>query len=222
MTEGKTLPQTVKRKNRLPKIGLVVLLLCLFCMLSLVLIQPALTGLGNFLIEVDDPLHKADLLFVLNGDYDTRPFYTMELYRQGLAPRVVIAQAEDSPAVELGVVENSTQIAVQIMSHEGLPPEALLILNKESPVTSTFDEARALKNYVQANQVGSVILVTSAFHTRRARWILEKELQGVEVELQVAGAPHSGFNARNWWRTEDGLVFVNNEYIKLLFYWLKY
>lgn len=212
-------PGSKKARNRLTPILLALLGLCL----ALILLHgPILTGVADFLIQTNDPLHKADVIFILNGDYDTRPFYAVKLYQQGLAPKVLIAQSENSPAVDLGVVENSTAISVQVMLHKGLPPEALTVLNKDTPVTSTFDEARSLRAYVEANQVKKVILVTSSFHTRRARWILEKELKGSGVELQVAGAPHSGFNDKNWWKTEDGLVFVNNEYIKLLFYWLNY
>jgi hypothetical protein len=44
----------------------------------------------------------------------------------------------------------------------------------------------------------------------------------VPVSLEVAGAPHSRFDVSNWWQHEDGLIYLNNEYIKLFFYWFKY
>ena len=89
-------------------------------------------------------------------------------------------------------------------------------------MTSTFDEAAALRIYIESHEIKSVILLTSLFHTRRARWVFEKELNGLPVRLEVAGAPHIGFNAGNWWTSEDGLIYVNNETIKLFFYWFKY
>jgi len=213
---------TKKSKSGLKKAGLIVLALLLVCLLGVALHARLLTGLADFLVETDSPLAKADLIFLLNGDYDTRPFYASDLYRQGLAARVVIAQAESSPAEQLGLVNNPTRIAVEIMKLKGVPLADLVVVSQNEPVTSTFDEARALRSYIMSHDIHSVILLTSEFHTRRARWVFEKELSGLPVKLEVAGAPHIGFNASNWWTNESGLIYVNNEYIKLIFYWIKY
>lgn len=212
-----------KPGNRRAKRTILLLLaLLLTCVLLILAGQPILTGIANGLVTVNSPLQKADLIFVLNGDYNTRPFYASELYHQGLAPLILIAQAESSPAEQLGLEENPTSIAVNVMLKQGVPPEAIQVLNEGQPVTSTFDEARVLRTYIETHQVKSVILLTSLFHTRRARWVVAKELNGLPVSLQVAGAPHATFNARNWWSTEDGLIYINNEYIKLFYYWFKY
>jgi uncharacterized SAM-binding protein YcdF (DUF218 family) len=211
-----------KPKNGLKKAGIVLLALLLLFLLVFSLRTPILTGLANYLINTDSPLEKADMIFVLNGDYDTRPFYTSDLYQQGLAPIVAIAQTESSPAELLGLVNNPTDIAVEVMKLRGVPADKILVLNGNQPVTSTFDEARTLREYVEAHNVRSVIIVTSAFHTRRSRWIFERELVGVQVKLEVAAAPYINFNASNWWQYEDGLINLNNEYIKLIFYKIKY
>jgi uncharacterized SAM-binding protein YcdF (DUF218 family) len=183
---------------------------------------PILRRVGGYLVNTDATLNRADVIFVLNGDYNTRPFYAADLYDQRKAPRVAIAQSESSPAVEMGLVENVTDIAVRIMESEGVPADDLYVLSENHPVTSTFDEAAALKQYMIDRNYDSLILVTSQMHTRRARWIFEKELAGLDINMQVAGAPHAHFDASNWWTVEDGLIFVNNEYIKLYFYWIKY
>ena len=212
----------VKPKNNLKRTGIVLLVIVLVCLLTYSLRVPLLTGLANYLISTDVPLEKADMIFVLNGDYDTRPFYSSDLYQQGLAPIVAIAQTESSPSELLGLVNNPTDIAVEIMKLSGVPADKLLVLNNSGLVTSTFDEASTLRQYVEANNIRSVIMVTSAFHTRRSRWIFERELAGVEVKLEVAAAPYTNFDASNWWQYEEGLINLNNEYIKLIFYMIKY
>jgi uncharacterized SAM-binding protein YcdF (DUF218 family) len=213
----------VKSKNDLKKkTGIVLLVIVLICLLAYSLRTPLLTGLANYLISTDVPLEKADMIFVLNGDYDTRPFYSSDLYEQGLAPIVAIAQTESSPSELLGLVDNPTDIAVEVMKLRGVPAEKLVVLNNSGPVTSTFDEARTLRQYVETHNIRSVIMVTSAFHTRRSRWIFERELAGVQVKLEVAGAPYINFDASNWWQYENGLINLNNEYIKLIFYKIKY
>jgi uncharacterized SAM-binding protein YcdF (DUF218 family) len=212
----------LKPKIGFKRTGVILLVIVLLSALVYSLRAPLLTGLANYLISTDTPLEKADMIFVLNGDYDTRPFYTSDLYQQGLAPIVTIAQTESSPAERLGLVDNPTDIAVEVMILRGVPVDKLLVLNTSEPVTSTFDESRTLRQYVETNNIRSVIMVTSAFHTRRSRWIFERELAGVQVELQVAGAPYPNFDASNWWQYEDGLINLNNEYIKLVFYLIKY
>jgi uncharacterized SAM-binding protein YcdF (DUF218 family) len=215
-------PLPNKKYHALKKVVIWVIPLLLGCLLIVSLGVPILTGVANYLVRVDTPLHKADMIFLLNGDYNTRPFYASDLYRKGLVPVIVIARSESKPAELLGLVENPTDIAVEVLKKRGVPPDSVIVLNETEPVTSTFDEMRSLRGYIQANQIRSVILVTSTYHTRRARWILEKELTGLPVTLEVAGAPNTGFDSSNWWQQEDGLITVNNEYIKLFFYWFKY
>jgi len=208
--------------KHLKKVGGVALAILLLCTLLVSLRVPILTGMADFLIVNDTPLTKVDLIFVLNGDINTRPFFASDLYLQGLAPRVAIARSEKLPTEVMGLVDNSTDIAVNVMKSRGVPAENISVLNILGPVTSTFDEALALRQYVENNEIHSIILVTSAFHSRRARWVLEKELAGLPLTLQVAAAPHLAFSASNWWQSEEGLIYLNNEYVKLIYYWLKY
>ena len=180
-----------------------------------------LTGIANYLI-INDRLQPADAIFLLNSEFDTRPFRAAELYKQGLAPVIVIARTKDTPVVILGLMPNDTDISVGVMEKLGVPPEKIIILTVPGGVTSTFDEAAAFRQYIEANQVRRIVLVTSAFHTRRARWIFDKTLAGLPVTLQMAAVPYAGFDQTNWWQNEDGLITLNNEYIKLFFYFFKY
>jgi uncharacterized SAM-binding protein YcdF (DUF218 family) len=154
--------------------------------------------------------------------YNTRPFYAGDLYKQGLAPVVVITRAENPPAVEIGLAANTTVVSVSVMENLGVPAGSIIVLPFPGGATSTFDEATALHDYVDANDIHRIILVTSAFHTRRARWIIDRELAGLSVTLEMAAAPNYGFNASDWWKSEDGLITLNNEYVKLIYYFFKY
>jgi uncharacterized SAM-binding protein YcdF (DUF218 family) len=182
---------------------------------------PILTGIGNYLV-VNDQLQLADIIFVLNGDFNTRPFFASDLYKQGLAPLVGIARAEDLPATKLGLVPNDTDVSIGVIKTLGVPADKIIVLPFPGGVTSTFDEATALHDYIESNNIQRVILVTSAFHTRRARWIFNRELSELPVTLEMAAAPNVGFNSTNWWKNEEGLITLNNEYVKLVYYFLKY
>ncbi len=180
-----------------------------------------LTAAGRALIVNDHP-ERADMLFVLNGDVNTRPIHTVELYQQGLAPVVGIAQVESHTAEEMGLLPNETDVAIQEMVKLGIPQDSIIVIPSDGPVTSTYDEAVALRQYVEANDIHSVIIVTSAFHTRRASWVIKRELKGLDVTVSMAATPDEDFDATNWWKSEQGLVTVNNEYVKLIYYFWKY
>lgn len=197
------------------------LFLLTLCLLAWVLRVPLLTGVGDYLI-VEDELHPAEIIFLLNGDFNTRPFYAAELYAQGLAPRIVIARVEPSPAERLGLLPNETDISARILEMQGVPAEAITILPVPGGVTSTYEEAAVLRAYVEASGIRRVILVTSAFHTRRAGWIVRQELKGLDVTIELAAARNPDYDETNWWQSEAGLINVNNEYIKLGYYLLKY
>ncbi len=180
-----------------------------------------LTTLADGLIVNEVP-RPADLIFLLNGDFDTRPFRASELYKQGLAPLVVIARTRDTPAVKMGLVPNETDISVSILERMGVPPDKIVILPFSGGVTSTFDEAEALHRYIDSVHISRVMLVTSEFHTRRAKWIFERELSGLPVTLEMVAVPYSTFDRASWWKNEAGLITLNNEYIKLVYYFFKY
>jgi uncharacterized SAM-binding protein YcdF (DUF218 family) len=180
-----------------------------------------LTGLADYLI-VSDRLQPADVIVLLNSDVNTRPFQVARLYQQGLAPLVLIARSESTPTVDLGLVPNDTDISVAVMEKLGVPADKIIILPFPGGVTSTFDEANAVRQYVTAHQTRRIILVTSAFHTRRARWTFEKTLAGLPVNLEMVAVPYAGFDQTNWWKNETGLITLNNEYIKWFYYLFKY
>jgi uncharacterized SAM-binding protein YcdF (DUF218 family) len=195
--------------------------LLLLAVLVYALRAQILTGIADLLV-VNDPLQPADIIFVLNGDYNTRPFWASELYEQGLAHIIIIARSEMLPAEKLGLVPNDTDVSIGVMKKLGVPPEKIVVLPVVGGVTSTFDEAIALRQYIESHNIHSLILLTSAFHTRRAKWIFDRELAGLPITLAVVAVPHYGFDQTNWWQSEDGLITLNNEYIKLAYYFLKY
>lgn len=180
-----------------------------------------LTSLARVLV-VDDSLQPADVIYILNGEVNTRPFHAAGLYQQGLASEVVIPREESGPASKIGLYPNGTDVSANILQSLGIPPERVKIIEVEGGVTSTRDEAQVLRDYVETNNIESVIVVTSAFHTRRSRWIFNKLLTGSGVRLQVSAAPQWKFDETNWWQKETGLLMFANEYLKFGYYLLKY
>ena len=68
----------------------------------------------------------------------------------------------------------------------------------------------------------SAIVVSSPYHMRRVKMIFSKIYRDSGIELQYSPVRDSWFNVEKWWTRERELVTINNEYIKLIFYLLKY
>ena len=176
---------------------------------------PILTSGARFL-TVQDPLHPADAIVLLNGGLDTRPAAAAALYARDLAPIIVLAREEESPATTLGLMPNRSDVSIGLLRHGGVPHSAIRQLRAPGGSTSTRDEARIFLAYARMHAFRRIILVTSDYHTRRTRRAFREALGPLEIELLMAPVPGLAFDASDWWKTESGLLAVFEEYVKLV------
>ena len=174
---------------------------------------PLLTCVAELLIVRDAPA-ASGLLFLLNGAENVRPPHAARLWRRGVAPRVAIAREYSPESVRAGLYPNRTDVAVGMLRRHGVPDSAIVVLPFPGGVTSTQDEGRALRAYLERHPARRVTVVTSDYHTARARWTIRQELRGLGVEVRMAAAPEPGFGPRDWWRSEEGLILYLEEYLK--------
>ena len=180
-----------------------------------------LAEIGHLLV-VRDRLESADVILLLNGDVTLRPAHAANLYKQGLAPAVIIARAEDSAPVKLGAYPNVTDSSIRVLERLGVPLSKIIQLSQPGGVSHTSDEARALFHYYGEHPFGKVIIVTSDLHSRRSKFIFNRLLKGTPVKIMLAPVSDLKYGADNWWKTEDGIIGCQNEYIKLLYYHLRF
>jgi uncharacterized SAM-binding protein YcdF (DUF218 family) len=179
---------------------------------------PLLTALAGYLV-VDEPLQRADAIFIFGGDAGVRPYAAAALYRRGLAPRVLLPRTERTRLASDGIEPTQTEVFLRVLAREGVPAGAIGVLESPRGSGSTRQDARLLAGWLRAHPGQRVIAVTTRFHSRRARLALRRSLPaGARVSLHAA--PSARFNEHNWWRSEDGLVVYFEEYLKLLRDWL--
>jgi uncharacterized SAM-binding protein YcdF (DUF218 family) len=169
---------------------------------------------------VNDPATNADAIVILGGGLEYRPFAAARLYKAGIAPKILITQPQLPPTAELGLTVPEFVTARLVLLSNGVPETAIQMLGTN--VTSTRDEALALKNWACRTKAHSVIIPTELFHTRRARWIFQKALRGTDVKVHAVAVDPPRYTATNWWQVEDGLIAFQNEIVKSLYYHLKY
>ena len=180
---------------------------------------PILIGMGKILV-VKDPLSNADIIYLLTGDVTSRPFHAVELYRENYTNTIVVPQHEVNPAEELGIYPNPTEAIVKVLLQKGVNKSDIVVIDFDNGVTSTTDEAIALRRYINKTKIKNVIIVTSAFHSFRAKYIFKKVLKLTPVNIIMSPASHRKFDETNWWKFEEGLIYFINEYLKFIHYLL--
>jgi uncharacterized SAM-binding protein YcdF (DUF218 family) len=153
--------------------------------------------LGYALVHDDGPA-KADIAVVLAGDQmGHRIEKAAELIREGYVPAALIS----GPAGFYGLHESDYAIAYAVRL--GFPAQWFIALPNSA--LSTRDEARAVFAELRRRHVRSFLLVTSDYHTARARRIFlaaERAMGGGPVMRTVA-APDQFFRPDSWWRNRE-------------------
>lgn len=210
----------MKKRGRLFKV------LIIFLVLFAVWIFAAPFLAANLFIE--KPLEKADAIFVLGGSsvYIERTQKAAELYKKGVADKIFLT--DDGERGGWSKIEKRNPPFAELAKNElvknGIPADKIEILQPQ--VTGTIYEARVLNDLVVSRKLESVLLVTSAYHTRRAFWICDKILRenGSQINLGVESAA-TGIETpppQMWWLKLNGWNFVAGEYVKSLAYWVYY
>lgn len=192
----------------------------LFILLFLFIFRaPVLRGIGNWLIE-EDALQKADVIVQLGGSPYERSIKVAELFKKGYAPLVVTTGSNESvplKAIELHMSE--AQLSKEGLMKRGIPDSLIYPLHEG---TSTMEEIAALKKMAVQRGYKKMILVTSMFHTGRVHKYFNRGFKGTGIQLIVRGADPIEYKTNAWWQSESGLMMVNNEYVKSVYYWWKY
>lgn len=183
---------------------IVLLFLLLFCLLLYLARRPLLRFTAESWI-IEDNLDKADALIVLGDDnfYADRATRGAQLFREGKAPVIVASGRRLRP--NAGIAE--------LMEHDlverGVPRDKIVRFVHDGD--STLEEAQALAGLVKGKRWRSVIVVTSNFHTRRARYIFRRVFpQGMEV--RVASARDGDFDPEHWWEKRKSIKELTREF----------
>ena len=205
--------------------GSIVKKLLLICALFALVITGAisqhaflLTRYAQF-FTVNTGTRGADALVVLAGGILTRLPRAIELYQQGYAPRLILTEQRHHYPGLRHVCGDEWQIAPSIIEalHATATPVYLPSL-KPGGVTSTFDEAYDLREYCTKNHFKHLIIVTDAYHTRRALYAFQKVFTGTGIRVEAMGAENNIFNESNWWQSDLGIGGYLMESIKYAVY----
>jgi hypothetical protein len=170
---------------------------------------------------VSDPVTRADAIVVLGGNFQERPLVAAELYRRGLADKVLVSHMFEAEQVAVGASPSNTELNRNALLKLGVAPSAIESFGTANKTTR--DEAIALKEWAERNAASVFIIPSEVFSARRVRWIFNRELSGSAITIEVPSFEQPRYYTRSeWWKTENGVMAFESELMKYVYYRLKY
>lgn len=176
--------------------------------------SPVVQMVGAPLV-VQDPLRKADAVVVLGGGWENesklsrstleRYKYGMKLYQKGYGHYIIFSggNMKGNPSE----AEKMAELALT----DGFPNETIII---EGNSESTWENALFVKKILLDRQLKSVILVTSPYHTLRAKAMFKDK----EIDVTAAPVPDSEFFDASGTENYRIAKLVFTEYLKFGLY----
>lgn len=155
-----------------------------------------------------DPLHPVDALVVLAGEARSdRSDEAARLFRLNYARYLILCSNMASNAVMKGRC-----IA------QGVPESQIVCGTRDGRRWSTRDEADIAVGLLEKLDCRAFILVTTDFHTARARRVFQSRLRGSTITMLVHGSRDYYMSMEQWWRNRHGLERVSREIAKSIVY----
>jgi len=151
-----------------------------------------LKALGVALIT-DDPLHPAGAILVLAGESreGDRVRHAVQLFKRGLAPLLVLS------GTPMGFRTHEADVMRRHAEFLGVPSTRILTVKQNGD--STKEEAGVVVPILKRRGLKEVILVTSNYHTARAKRIFERAAGPYGPHFLASPVNDGLFEPDGWW-----------------------
>lgn len=175
-------------------------------------------------IFIDDKPEKADVIFVPGNGYPQMAEKAAELYRRGLAPRVLpsgrysvtvgkFAGVLDREEYYNGDYETEWDFLKDVLIKNGVPEKAIL---REDQATFTYENAIYSRQVTDREHldIKKAILCCKSCHARRA--LMYYKLLYPDTEFFVIPYCVDSINKDNWSETNEGIDEVMGEITRII------
>ncbi len=159
----------------------------------------------------DDPLEPADLIFVFGSLSLFRAEKAVELYKKGLAPRILFTGS--GPHWQKPEQAEAQRYAA-FARKQGIPSNA--ILAEDLSITVADNVCRGL-NLLDDKKIlyQSVILVNAPYPQRRGWCHFRKHTMDSIKIMRANALMPEGIQKENWFTNEKGIRLYCNEFVKM-------
>lgn len=201
-------------------------LVILIGLLGAVVLWPLLAWAGAHLLIVKSEIALADAIVVMSGSstHIERADWAAKLYREGRAPVVILTDDRLIAGWDRKEERNPYfyELAKRELVNRGVPESKIQVVSDIA--LGTYEESLGVRDYASAHKLKRLLIVTSAYHTRRTLWSLRHACEGSGIEIGIDSPPpgwQTPAPSRWWWR-RWGWKVVAGEYVKLVYYWMRY
>ena len=177
-----------------------------------------ITDISDFIFVSDNPC-KVDTIFLPGGSHPEQPEYAAELYKQGIAPILIVSGGvsvkkqkfdgvKSKADVYNGNYKTDCEFLTDALSKNGVP---LSCIYGEDKSGHTRDNAFFSKKVADENglDIKTAIIVCKAFHARRCLMLYQMAFP--DVEIKVCPIHCYNITKDNWYKTEQGIDRVLGE-----------
>lgn len=176
----------------------------------------------------NEPVEAVDLIFVMAGRME-RKQYGLELYRAGIAPRLVLSvgRFEVSKMSRLDLEGVDELVALR----ERTPPDqrhffvevnssGIHIERPKLQRWNTYGEALGVQQLLEGANARKVMIISTEIHLRRIAFTVRKVFRGVPVNFVYCAVPPrlEVLREERWWSRSYDRWYVVKEIAKLAGY----
>ena len=176
----------------------------------------------------NDPVEPVDLIFVMAGRME-RKQYGLELYRAGIAPRLVLSVGRFEVS-KMARLEWDGFHDLVALRERTLPDDRHFFVEVDTSGIhieraklqrwNTYGEALGLRQLLERRNAAKVMIISTEVHLRRVAFTFGKVFRDVPVKFLYCPVSHrlEFLNSDRWWSRPYDRWFVLNEMAKLAGY----
>ena len=208
--------ETARRRLR-ARIPLAVLLL-IIAIIAIPAIRRSILRAAGWALISNEPVERADAIVVTVDADGAGVLEAADLVHDGVATRVAVFGETPDTIVERefnrrGIAyENEAARSLRQLKSLGIDTVDLI----PTYVSGTEDEGPVLAKWCDQHGYRSVVVVSTADHSRRLRRLLHRSMKGHQTRVTAHSARYSEFDPDRWWQSRRGIRTEVAELQKLL------
>jgi len=204
-----------KIKKRWILLGILLFMLTLLFIFKISILK----SIGWYLVA-EDPLIETSHFVVLGGNSQERGNAALAVNQKfPNAHFICTGGNEPSQLAAIGMHTFEATLTRNKLIQCGVDSSLVEAINEG---TSSQEEALLIKSYCSDHGLKNITIISGQYHLRRLRMAYDEVFKDTPVQVFFHAAIEKDFNPDTWWTSESGLIYTNNEYIKLMYYWWKY
>ncbi len=179
-------------------------------------------------LTIDQAPEPADLIFVLAGRME-RKQYGVELYRAGVAPRLLLSvgrfEVSRMRSLDFGSVDELIALRDRIAPDErhffcDMDSSGIRISRPTLSPWNTYGEVLGLRKFLEPNMPKTLIVISNDVHLRRVAVTFDRVFRGLTVEVRYCPVPirSNSLQRTEWWARSADRRYVLAEVVKLQAY----